>query len=186
MWSCSASLYNAAQGGTPRYTLFETSVSNGNPSVIFKRQTASAQNTVSQQMDFGISGLNGSTSTSNSNFASLVPDANPNSYDGAISGPNTFTRPWNATSFSLMTFTNVENNTAIPTGGFVSSDLYEMLPTTTGTANALLLGTFELFGNGQLEFFSVIPEPSTYRMLALGGALLCGLMILRRRRSIRT
>jgi hypothetical protein len=136
-------------------------------------------------MEFGISGLNGATSTTNSNFAALIPDSNPNSYDGSISNFGTLTRPWGATSFSLMTFANVENNTAIPTGGFVSSNLYELLPTTSGTAPGLLLGTFELFGNGTLEFVSAIPEPSTYRMLAIGGILLCGLMILRRRRSAR-
>jgi hypothetical protein len=116
-------------------------------------------------------------------FASLVGDTNSNSYDTLI---NSGLKPWGATSFSLMTFQNVENTTnTVGNGGFVSSDLYELLPTTSGTANAVKLGTFELFTNGTLEFISVIPEPSTYRMLALGGTLLCGLMILRRRRSAR-
>jgi len=169
----------------PSNSILETSVSNGNPSTIFKRQTSTAQQLVAQNMDGGISGLNGSTSTVNSNFAALIPDSG-NSYDANISNFGAYTRPWNSNSFSLMTFANVENTTAIPAGGFVSSDLYELLPTTSGTANAVKLGTFELFGNGTLEFISVIPEPSTYRMLALGGAVLCGLMILRRRRSART
>jgi hypothetical protein len=184
MWSIATSSFNPVPG-LPDQSLFETSVSNGNPSTIFKRQTATFQQTAAQNMDGAIGGLNGSTSTVNSNFAALIPTSG-NSYDFNIQTSGMFTRPWNATSTSLMTFANVENNTAIPTGGFVSSDLYELLPTTSGTQNGVKLGTFELFGNGTLEFISVIPEPSTYRMLALGGALLCGLMILRRRRSVRS
>jgi len=183
-WSIGTSSFNPVTG-LPDNSLFETSVSNGNPSTVFKRQTAAAQGFVAAQMDTAIGGLNGTTSTVNSNFAALIPDSG-NSYDANISGLGTFTRPWQATSFSLMTFANVENNTAIPPGGFVSSDLYELLPTISGTANGVKLGTFELFGDGTLEFISVIPEPSTYRMLALGGTILCGLMILRRRRSART
>src|SRR5262249_45618149 len=115
----------------------------------------------------------------------LISDSG-NSYDTNISNSGSFTRPWNSNSFSLMTFANVENTTAIGGSGFVSSDLYELLPTTSGQANAVKLGTFELFGDGTLEFISVIPDPSTYRMLALGGTVLCGLMILRRRRSVRS
>ena len=183
-WSIGTSSFNPTPG-LPNNAFFETSVSNGNPSVVFHAQTSTAQRTIAQNMDAAISGLNGATSTTNSNFAALIPDTG-NSYDVNISNGGAFTRPWNSGSFSLMTFANVENTTNIPTGGFVSSDLYELLPTTSGTANAVLLGTFELFGNGTLEFISVIPEPSTYRMFALGGALLCGLMILRRRRFART
>jgi len=183
-WSIATSSANPVPG-LPDNSLFETSVSNGNPSTIFKAQTATAQQLVAANMDQAIGGLNGTTSTVNSNFAGLIQDSG-NSYDANISNFGGFTRPWEASSFSLMTFANVENTTAIPMGGFVSSDLYELLPTTSGTRNGVLLGTFELFGNGTLEFISVIPEPSTYRMLALGGALLCGLMILRRRRSVRS
>src|SRR5215831_8612668 len=180
-WSIATSSFNSVPG-LPDNSLFETSVSNGNPSTVFKSQTATLQSLVAANMDQGIGGLNGSTSTVNSNFAALIPDSG-NSYDANISNFGGYTRPWNSNSFSLMTFANVENTTAIPAGGFVSSDLYELLPTTSGTANAVKLGTFELFGNGTLEFISAIPEPSTYRMLALGGTLLCAFMILRRRRS---
>jgi len=183
-WSIGTSSFNPVTG-LPDDTLFETSVSNGGPSTVFKRQTAAAQAFVAAQMDQAIGGLNGTQSTVNSNFAGLIADSG-NSYDANISNFGGFTRPWGASSFSLMSFANVENTTAIPSGGFVSSDLYELLPTTSGTANALFLGTFELFGNGTLEFISAIPEPSTYRMLALGCTLLCGFMILRRRRSVRS
>ena len=185
-WSIATSSFNSVPG-LPDDSLFETSVSNGNPSTVFKSQTATLQSLVAANMDQAIGGLNGSTSTVNSNFAALIPDSG-NSYDANISNFGGFTRPWNSSSFSLMTFQNVENTTNIgATGlGFVSSDLYELLPTTSGTANAVKLGTFELFANGTLEFFSVIPEPSTYRMLAFGATLLCGLMILRRRRSVRS
>ena len=182
-WSIGTSSFNPV-GGLPNNTFFETSVSNGNPSTVFHRQTSTAQRTIAQNMDAAISGLNGATSTTNSNFAALIQDSG-NSYDTNISNGGAFTRPWNSGSFSLMTFANVENTTVMGGGGFVSSDLYELQPTASGTANAVLLGTFELFSNGSLEFVSAIPEPSTYRMLALGATLLCGLMILRRRRSAR-
>jgi len=182
-WSISTSSFNPV-AGLPDDTIFETSVNNGGTSTIFKAQTATLQIPVSQNIDGAIGGLNGTQSTVNSNFAGLIQDSG-NSYNANISQFGGFTRPWGASSFSLMSFQNVENTTAIGGSGFVSSDLYELLPTHSGTANATLLGTFELFGNGTLEFISVIPEPSTYRMLALGGALLCALMILRRRRSVR-
>ena len=183
-WSIGTSSFNSVPG-LPDDSFFETSVSNGNPSTVFKRQTAGLQFTISQNMDGGISGLNGATSTTNSNFAALIQDSG-NSYDANISSFGGFTQPWNANPPSLMSFANVENTTNMASRGFVSSDLYELLPTTSGTANAVKLGTFDLFSNGTLEFFSVIPEPSTYRMLALGATLLCGLMILRRRRSVRS
>jgi hypothetical protein len=180
LWSIATSSFNT----TPNLALnsiFETSVNNGSPSVIYQRQAGSLQRLVCGHIDQMTQGLNGATSTVNSNFAANIPDSG-NSYNTDINaGPN----PWNANSISLFSFSAVENNTAIGSSGFVSSDLYELLPTTTGHANAVLLGTFELFSNGTLEYFSVIPEPSTYRMLALGGALLCGLMILRRRRFAR-
>jgi PEP-CTERM motif len=46
------------------------------------------------------------------------------------------------------------------------------------------LGTFSWAADGTVAF-SVVPEPSTYVMCALGGTLLGGLMFLRRRRAIR-
>src|SRR5215831_12654079 len=49
----------------PSNSILETSVSNGNPSTVFKRQTAASQLTVAQQMDQAIGGLNGTQSTAN-------------------------------------------------------------------------------------------------------------------------
>ena len=166
LWSVATSSANTV-AGLPDNTFFETSVdsslsNSGGGSTVFKRQTSTAQFSVAQNIDGFVSGLNGSTTTANSSSASLVPDGG-NSYDANI---NAGTRPWNANSTSLMSFTNVENNTNIPSGGFVQSDFYELLPTASGTANALELGYFRLFDNGTLTFTEV-PEPSTYAVAAL-------------------
>ena len=165
-WSVSGSSYNVGGSiGLPNNTIFETSVdaslsNSGSGSTVFKRQTSNSQLLVSQTLDTFVGGLNGSSQTANSSSASLVSDS-ANSYNTNISNGGSNTRPWGATSASLMTFTNVENNTNIPVGSFVQSDLYEMLPTASGTANALELGYFRLYNDGTLTFTEV-PEPSTY------------------------
>src|SRR5215471_2816327 len=106
-WSISTSSFNPV-AGLPDDTIFETSVNNGGTSTIFKAQTATLQIPVSQNIDGAIGGLNGTQSTVNSNFAGLIQDSG-NSYNANISQFGGFTRPWGASSFSLMSFQNVEN-----------------------------------------------------------------------------
>ena len=74
-------------------------------------------------------------------------------------------------------------NTANITGSSVTSDLYMISPTDTGTGLATLLGTFSILGNGAVEFtVAAIPEPSTYGMI-LGAAAL-GFVMIRRRKQV--
>jgi len=169
-WSIAATSYNVGGSiGLPNNTIFETSVNTGGTSTVFKRQTSSLQQAVSQTLDTFVGGLNGAPTTANSNSASLVADSG-NSYNTNISNGGSNTRPWGATSASLMTFTNVENTTNIPSGSYVASDLYEMLPTTSGTANAVDLGQFRLYDTGALTFTAVsaVPEPATTSVLLVG------------------
>ena len=171
-WSIATSSANPV-AGLPDNTFFETSVNTGGTSTVFKRQTSTFQFSIAQNIDGFVSGLNGSSSTANSSSAALVTDSG-NSYNTNISNAGGFTKPWNANNTSLMTFGNVENNTNIPAGGFVASDFYELQPTASGTANALLLGQFRLFDTGTLTFTAAtaVPEPSTASALLVGLAVI--------------
>jgi hypothetical protein len=74
---------------------------------------------------------------------------------------------------------NTLNSDTINGASFSASDLY--LVTNNGTASAVsysLLGTFAVYGNGDITF-TVIPEPSTYAVIL--GALTIGFVALRRR-----
>ena len=61
---------------------------------------------------------------------------------------------------------------------------FDFIPQTPGGGQGTQIGFFSWASNGTLSF-TVIPEPSTYRMMALGALGLLGAMILRRRRSAR-
>jgi len=179
-WSVAATSYNVGSSiGLPNNTYFVTSLDTGGSSTVFKRQTSTLQLGISQNIDAFAGGLTGESSTANSNSAALIPDSG-NSYNTNISNDGSFTRPWNANSTSLMTFANVENNTNIPVGGYVQSDFYELLPTSSGTANALELGYFRLYDDGTLTFTEV-PEPSTYAVAALAALFVLITAICRRK-----
>lgn len=103
-----------------------------------------------------------SASTSNS-WASYEP-APPNgaNYAGSF-------KTWNPTNEG-------NTNTVMP---------FDSIPTATAAGQlGTTLGTFTWNSNGTVTF-TVIPEPSTYSMMGLGGLGLMGLMILRRRRTAR-
>ena len=126
--------------------------------------------------------------TANSTRSSVIDTTNTGTanYTGGITGNGGFGRPYNATSNSLMTFSTVENNTNITPGGFTSLKLEEFIPTGSGTANAPILGTFELFSNGTFEFLpAAVPEPSTWAAGALSAAGMIGFMVRRRIRTVK-
>jgi hypothetical protein len=185
VWSVDGTSYN--NGGTgdatglQNNTYFTTAIGGSTPN--YKRQTSNSQLGVSQNMDGFTAGLNGSTTTANSSSSSLVNKSGGNSYDATISNGGAFTRPWGANTTGGLTFAKVENNTNIPTGSFVSEDLYEFDPTASGTANAVLLGQFRLFDTGVLTFTeatAAVPEPSTYAAGALAAIVLAAMTVRRR------
>jgi len=177
LWSVASTSDSASVPGLSDNTLFVTSTGT-----VFKRQTSAAQQTASDNIGNFIQSLNGTTSTTNSTVSSVVDVSQTGTanYSGGI-GAGTFPRPYNASSTSLFSFSNVENNTNIPGGGFVSLTLEQLNPTVSGTANAVIFGDFRLFSNGSLTFvpLSAVPEPSTFALIFLGG--LCALGVALRR-----
>jgi hypothetical protein len=72
----------------------------------------------------------------------------------------------------------------IAANGAAISDFYELDP---GSGPATLLGKFELFQNGTLEFVAAgapVPEPSSIGLMGVGFLSLVGMVVLRRRRSV--
>jgi len=65
------------------------------------------------------------------------------------------------------------------TAGTTKLELYELLPTTSGTKAGIDLGTFTLNSTTGLLTFTAIPEPSFYA--AVLGALTIGFVMIRRR-----
>ncbi len=82
-----------------------------------------------------------------------------------------------AGSFQMWNPTNEgSTSTALP---------FDSLPQATASGQAgTTLGFFSWAADGTVTF-TVVPEPSTYAMCALGGVLLGALMFLRRRRAVR-
>jgi hypothetical protein len=89
-----------------------------------------------------------------------------------------FTNLASSTSYSGTYAVAVENSTV----GTSSLKLWEMTPTTSGTAPGTLLGTFTLTSSA-LTFtsFAAIPEPSTYA--AILGVATLGFVMIRRRKQ---
>jgi hypothetical protein len=72
----------------------------------------------------------------------------------------------------------------VGTGVTSIDDFYHLIPQAgTGTAPAVLLGTFSLNQNGTLTY-TPVPEPSSIGLMGVGFLSLIGMVVLRRRRSV--
>ena len=72
-----------------------------------------------------------------------------------------------------------------PSQSFSSEKLFAVTRTDPGTMNTQLLGTFELFDNGTLDFIAPadpVPEPSAWALGAMGSVALLSIYIRRYRR----
>ena len=177
LWSVASTSDGSGVGGLADNTLFVTSTGT-----VFKRQTGAVQQTVNDNITNFTNSLNDVAPTANSTQSSVIDTTNTGTanYNGGISNGGSFGRPYNATSASLMSFPVVENTTSI-SGPFNSLKLEELTPTTSGTANAAILGAFELFSDGTFEFVpQAVPEPSTWLAGALTGGGIVGLWVRRR------
>jgi hypothetical protein len=160
-------------GSTPTDALWATSVNSS----ALQAKTATAQGATSVALDgflnsgvqgFGNAGgftLNGSAYASSDSGSSAT---------GASGGGLA------QLAGSSLNFGYFSSSVFKPTAGTSTLTLYQLLPTSSGTAPGVDLGFFTLSNSG-LTFtaFTAIPEPSTYA--AILGLLTIGFVIVRRR-----
>jgi len=112
----------------------------------------------------------GQTVFTGTTSAIVQPTSNPNSWTSwQPGGVNSF-----GISFQFFNPTDEGNTNTVMAFDYVQA----------GAANGVQTGLFTWNSNGNVTF-TVIPEPGTYRLMALGTLGLLGLMILRRRRVAR-
>ncbi len=154
-------------GGLPVSTYL---VTLADPSTAPTEVSKTSQNTeVAAISNFGYApsnGVNGATSTTNSNV-------------GVVESISDFANAWSNNSPGSQAFGGsliIESpSNVIPTSATL--DLYELIPTgdAGNTGHGKLLGDFTLSSDGTLDFTSsaaAVPEPSTYALLFGGlGAL---------------
>ncbi len=143
---------------TPNQTLWLSAPST----TTVLRQTGALQTGPSQNLDGITNGLSGAGLAS---AESYIPGSKV--FTQALTGAN---------NFAFNSGGPVVGNTSATS----SLTLYELLPTSSGTAAPIDLGTFTL-SSSALTFtaYTAIPEPSTYA--AILGALAIGFVMIRRR-----
>lgn len=167
LWSVAGSTYNHIINGVPRYTFFITAPADF---------SNAAQNTSSAQaINTQIGALSGYAQTGNSTVSGRVPVGDSGSYSTELGNSG----PYGTTQFGGTIETNANTS-----GGPAMIDLFESKPDASGNTNAVDLGTFELFSNGNFEFVAPgsVPEPSTWAAGALAAVAL-GVFALRRRKT---
>ena len=159
-----------SSGFPTQNTVYVTNTATTYPAAF---SNGSLGNARSDYSTLGSSGYSGNTSTANSNFTLLQTGSGTNTYQG-----HTFQVNGNAADFQQFPSSATPPSFEGPVGTTLSLD--KIMPNTTGTE----LGFFTILANGTFTY-TVVPEPSTYSMLALGALGLGGLTILRRRRAAR-
>ena len=140
------------------------------------KMPASGGNTAGGVIKSVVSSLAAAPATANSSHSGVLEASTLQSwYTLQGTTGSAFKTPYETATFN--------NSTAIPAGGYVVSDLFQMVNTSAGQSS--YVGSFGIDNTGGLWFsndasdFAAIPEPSTYAMIL--GALTLGLVAVRRR-----
>jgi len=156
--------------GYAKSTLWGSSIANGSASSPWTPNTASSQNAGTSKIGVLYANMTGT-------FQNKLTSVTGAWSKQELPGSGSLGFGW----FNPYT-TQLENTTNI-TGSYVSSDLYSISPTDTGTGLATLLGTIDITGTGAVTFtLAPIPEPSTYAMIL--GVFALGFVMLRRRQQV--
>jgi len=174
-WSVFGSTGPSAYQGFLSATTFVTKpeTTPGLQTTPWPRGSNTTNSTASQDIQSVIAGLNGRTSTANTNFGSLVTASDGNSYTSHVS------QSGGTVSFTAYGPT-VEGNFGAGTAGSIL-DLYAV-QRASGAAvgtDSQFLGTVKLDNNGNV-IFTAVPEPTSTVALMTGVA---ALGFVRRRRT---
>jgi hypothetical protein len=177
LWSVVGTSGNTGVGGLAVNTLFGTSVDTSGgfgTGVVYKRDTSGNQNTASGLIAGQQGALNG-VAQAGTVFSGKKASTDGGSYSDSITNSglaivafgNSSNSGWGSPGGSPF-----ENNANLG-GGPAKSDLYELVPVARTPTAGLDLGTFQLSSDGSFTFVAAaVPEPSTWAMVAIGGALL--------------
>jgi len=121
----------------------------------------------------GLAGYDGQISTANSNFTVSQTGTGSDTWNGHV---------YNQQPADFTLFSSVPGAQGQQFDGNLNQTFYldKLVPGAAGVT----LGFFTINSSGNITY-TVVPEPATYQMLALGALGLTGLLILRRRRAAR-
>jgi hypothetical protein len=129
---------------------------------------------------YGTSGLNGKSSTTNSDLVAIIDASNGLSYSTSYGS--------DGKAYAIFEKVDVSNTTLLSGADYAVSDLYKLSANVSNTNKSVTYtGSFALDANGTLTYsysaasFSAVPEPATYS--AIAGAAVLGLVAFRRRRQ---